>query len=356
MMPHLTRFAIGLPLLLPLLAAAQIDLSTLDRDMLGPKAQVLVLGTMHLREQPTSFQPRVLAGLIDKLAAFKPDIIAIENVPGEECDMVARHPEKYDYGPSYCVSTALAKTATGLGIPEALAAIDKTLAAWPAPSAAQRRRLAALFLAADDRASAYAQWLQLPAEARREGDGLDAQLIEFLQGLGTVKEESLLLAAPVAARLGLARLRPVDNHTGDNVNAPDAKAFGDELAAAWKAGAAELDKRQLITSALSSADDWLPLYRFINSPAHMRVLAELNVRAPLRAKSATGYPQMWVAGWEIRNMRMVANIRETFRERPASRVLVIVGASHKPWFDAWLGQLQGVEIVDAEKVLASPPR
>jgi hypothetical protein len=58
-----------------------------------------------------------------------------------------------------------------------------------------------------------------------------------------------------------------------------------------------------------------------------------------------------VGGWEIRNLRMVANIRETFRERPGSRVLVIVGASHKPWFDNWLGQLQGVDIVDVAQLL-----
>ena len=47
----------------------------------------------------------------------------------------------------------------------------------------------------------------------------------------------------------------------------------------------------------------------------------------------------------------VANIRETFRERPGARVLVVVGASHKPWFDSWLGQMQGVDIVDVRKVL-----
>jgi hypothetical protein len=36
---------------------------------------------------------------------------------------------------------------------------------------------------------------------------------------------------------------------------------------------------------------------------------------------------------------------------PGARVLAVVGASHKPWFDSWLGQLQGVDIVDVEKVL-----
>lgn len=66
--------------------------------------------------------------------------------------------------------------------------------------------------------------------------------------------------------------------------------------------------------------------------------ADGNVRAALRAKSLENYPQMCVAGWEIRNLHMVANIRETFRERPGARVLSIVGVTHKPWFDAWLGQ------------------
>jgi hypothetical protein len=31
--------------------------------------------------------------------------------------------------------------------------------------------------------------------------------------------------------------------------------------------------------------------------------------------------------------------------------LSIVGVSHKPWFDAWLGQLQGVDVVDVRGVL-----
>jgi hypothetical protein len=95
----------------------------------------------------------------------------------------------------------------------------------------------------------------------------------------------------------------------------------------------------------------LPLYRVINTPNSLRAVAEANVGAAMRAKSTEGYPQMWVAGWETRNLRMVANIRETFRELPGARVLSLVGVSHKPWFDNWLGQLQGVDIVDASAVL-----
>ena len=340
----------GLLAALPLAAQAQVDLTALDREMAGPRAQVLVLGTVHLSGMPAGFDAASLDGVLDRLAAFRPEIITIEDEPGEECDLAARHPAKY--GPDYCPSTAAAQAATGLGVPAALQEAAGTLKAWPAqPTPAQRRRLAAVFLAAHDSASAYVQWLQLPAAERRAGDGLDAALVEQLVRIGTRNNESYQLAARLAARLGLARVHPVDNHTGDLAEVPDIKAFVREIEAAWAQSSPAWKAFEERTGVLKKSRDLLPLYRHLNTPESGRLHAEMNVVPAMRAKSAQGYPQIWVAGWEIRNLRMVANIRETFRERPGARVLTIVGASHKPWFDAWLGQLQGVDIVDAQAVL-----
>jgi len=211
--------------------------------------------------------------------------------------------------------------------------------------------LAALFLAVNDRYSACVQWLQLPEAERHAGDNLDAALVESLGRIQTRKDESSQLSARLAARLGLQRVYPVDNHTGDNFDITDGRAFDRTLEAAWSASRGELNEREKREKVLLRAPDLLPLYRFVNDPEYLRVLAELDVGAALRAKPPTGYPQMWVAGWEIRNLRMVANVRETFREHPGARVLSIVGASHKPWFDHWLGQLQGVDVVDVAGVL-----
>lgn len=334
----------------PLAAQAQVDLTQLDRDMAGPKSQVMVLATMHLNGMPAGFKPASLNGVIERLAAFKPDIITIEQEPGEDCDLAARHPAKY--GPDWCPSTAAAQEATGLDIPAALAEVDKTLKNWPAqPSPAQRRRLAAAFLAASEPASAQVQWLHLPETERRAGDGLSAALVERLNKLMQRKNENNLIAAPLAARLGHQRVHAVDNHTGDRIDLPDIKAFVKSIEAAWASGNGEMKGIQQREADMAQAADLLPLYRYINSPESMRIHAESNVLPMMRAKSAQGYPQIWVGGWEVRNLRMVANIRETFRERPGARVLSIVGASHKPWFDDWLGQLQGVEIVNAGDVL-----
>jgi hypothetical protein len=346
-----TKWISGLIAMVPFAAQAQIDLTTLDRDMAGPRSQVLVLGTVHLSNMPKSFNPAALDGVLNRLAAFKPDIITTEDEPGEDCDLAARQPAKY--GADYCgAPNNEAKAATGLDLTAAITEMNMTLKAWPAqPTPAQRRRLAAVFLAANERTSSLVQWLQLPEAERRAGDGLDTALVEQLHKLETRNNESYQLAARLAARLRLQRVYPVDNHTGDRIDVPDIKAYVKPLEAAWAAGGAALKEREKRQAPLLAAPDLLPLYRYINEPEGLRVLAEANVVEPMRSKSPEGYPQMFVAGWETRNLRMVANIRETFRERSGARVLSIVGASHKPWFDAWLGQMQGVDIVDVEAVL-----
>lgn len=337
----------------PVLAQAQLDLTALDHDMTGTRAQVLVLGTVHLRSMPASFNPASLNGVLDKLAKFKPEIITIETESGEECDMVARHVAKY--GADYCASIEAARQATGLDAPAAMAEADKLLKTWPVQAVqvepARRRRLAALFMASHDTASAYVQWLQLPETERRAGDGLNEVLIGQLTQTAKRNNESFQIAARLAARLGLQRVHAVDNHTGDRIDVADIKGFVRSIESAWAAGNAALNVRKKREEELTLAKDLLPLYRYINEPEGLRIYAEANIIPSMRAKSAEGYPQMWVAGWEIRNMRMVANIRETFRERPGARVLSVVGVSHKPWFDSWLGQMQGVDIVNAADVL-----
>jgi uncharacterized protein DUF5694 len=151
----------------------------------------------------------------------------------------------------------------------------------------------------------------------------------------------------------LQRVFAVDDHTGDSVDLPDAEvpAYGKAIQQAWDAGSAQARPLREQERALMKSGDMLALYRFVNRPDVQRTFIASDFAAALRDRSPQHYGQLYVAGWETRNLRMVANIRAAFRERPGVRVLSIVGASHKPWFDNLLGQMQGVEIVDAEQVL-----
>jgi hypothetical protein len=63
------------------------------------------------------------------------------------------------------------------------------------------------------------------------------------------------------------------------------------------------------------------------------------------------YGRQYVAWWETRNLRIVANIRSTLQHDPQGRVLSIIGATHKGYLDAYLDMMQDVRLVDAEQIL-----
>jgi hypothetical protein len=188
------------------------DPSRLKGPAAGPASEIMVLGSPHLSQLPKTFQPSSLSLLNDRLAGWKPQAIAVEERSGPQCDFMRRYVERYREAiDSYCWDTAPARAATGLDVPQATAEAEKLLAAWPAaPSSAQRRRLAAVFLAGGESTSAMVQWLRLPAAERHAGDGLDEVLVARLHRLEVRPGESVMIAAQLAARLGHDRVHAMD--------------------------------------------------------------------------------------------------------------------------------------------------
>lgn len=357
MQPSMAIRLLCVALAAPGLVHAKVDLTSVDSGMAGPRSQVLVLGSVHLSQLPkgATITQDQLAPLLDRLATYAPGIITIEGLSGETCDLMKRHPTVYaaDDVANYCPDTSKAKAVTGLDIPAAIGEAQRLLKAWPAaPTPAQRRHLAAVFLAAGDPTSAMVQWLQLPEAERRAGDGLNDELVASLQKARDRPNESTQIAARLAARLGLPRVYPIDDHTGDNIDVGDPVAYGKAVQAAWDAAAPRAKTMRDREGELEHKGDVLELYRFINSPAFQQITVDTDFGAALRDRSPQHYGQRYVAGWEGRNLRMAANIRTTFGDQPGARVLVVVGASHKPWLDSLMGQMQGVDIVDVQHLLS----
>ena len=320
----------------------------------GAPTQVLTIGGTHLGQIKIVVTPEMLAPLLGKLAAFKPDIITHEGISGEQCDTLKRYGAKYPgMFKSYCWPTDDAEKATGLAIPAALAEIDTIMAAWPArPLAAQRRHLAALFLAAGDRPSARVQWLQLAADERRAGDGIDDALLKIVTRAGAKPNETYDVAVALAVRLGLQRVYAVDDHTADSVQGLAGPGLDPFLTKFWASAKAPLyDENTRREEALATGADVLDYIRFLNRPANQRTFVALDYKAAINQPSPENYGRAYLAWWEVRNLRMVSNIRAAFGNRPGARVLNIVGSSHKPYYDAYLDMMSDVQLVDAEAVL-----
>jgi hypothetical protein len=318
----------------------------------GHPAQVLVLGSPHLSQLPEKLDPQLLEPLLKRLEAFRPQVITVEGVNAEECDTLqrfkAQHGSAWD---DYCWPTDELEKATGLTVPAAANQVERTLADWPRqPSAAQRRRLAMLFLAANDRASAMVQWLRIPAAERQAGDGLTEAMAEILERKGKPLNENLAIGSTLAARLGLERVYLVDDHLADS---PDDPGYGEALKRVWSpkpkpAIVSEYLRRQ---AKLKSSADLIGFYRFLNSPATQRAGIAADMGTAARQRTPQLYGRQYLSWWEERNLRMVANIRHAFGDRPDARVLAIVGSTHKGYFDAYLNMMQDVRLVDAMQFL-----
>jgi len=320
----------------------------------GDPTKVLTLGTFHLGEV-ANFDPNWLALLLDKLQAYHPDVITVEAVSGEQCATMKANPDLYaDAFESYCWDLTDIEKATGFSTAAANAEIRKTLASWPGdPTAAQRRRLAMLFIAAGDRPSAQVQWLRLPVAERRLGDGIDAGLLVILQRTNGKKNENYDVAAALAARLGLERVYLVDDHSSDAALAHEPKAFEDAQTAMF-AGFRKsplFAEHQRDIASMKDGGSTLAYYRKINAAGAQDAQIRADFGASLAAPGDGLWGRHYAGWWEVRNLRMAANVRQSFVARPGVRVLNIVGSSHKPWYDAFMGMMADVEVVDAAAAL-----
>jgi hypothetical protein len=338
-------------------AAGSFDPAKLKGPAKGAPNQVLVLGTAHLAQLPASFQGASLRILNERLLGWKPGIIAIEARSGPQCAFMRQYPDRYkDTVRRYCWDPAPARAATGLDVPAATAEIDRLLASWPAaPTPPQRRHLAAVFLAGGEPVSALVQWLRLPDAERRAGDGIDATLVATLDKLRNGRSEDSLIAAPLAAALGLERVYGMDDQTAGAADAPDAdpKAAGEAIMKAWNnpANARRKQMNESLNTRIADAEGVMALYRAFNTPSQARLIYDSDFGAALEETSPQQFGRGYVAYWETRNLRMASNIRDVIGNLPGNRTLVIVGASHKWYLEAYLNQMHDVRIVASDQLL-----
>ena len=333
-----------------------VDVAHIDRATpAAARTQYAVLGTPHLVGLPDTFRPEYLADLIERLARWQPDVITTEGLPGPQCEMLLRYAANYPgVADQYCWDAADIEKESGVSLIRAEAELPQALADIAKhPSPAARRHLAMLFLSANDRASALVQWLRLPESERKADGALTPELVKLLENVRTGRNEVYALAAPLAARLGHERVWPADDHTADALTAKGGEAFDQAMAQIWDNPGARALRPALDAQgkAMTSAPAVLQQYRVMNGPKALRQALDVDFLAALQDRSSQNWGRRYVAWWEVRNLRMVAAIRQAAGGHPGGRVLAIVGSSHKPYFERYLAQSHDAAVVDVLGVL-----
>lgn len=322
----------------------------------GQRTQLLNLGSAHLSEFK-SMRADMLEPLLQRLARFKPALITHEALSGEQCAMMRQSPKYAGAVKSYCWNAAPAQAAADLSQQEAELAADRTLSEWAAaktaPTPAARRRLALLFLAAGDRGSAWVQWLRLASGERRAADGLTPDLVKVLSRDGAAMNESYNVAAVLAARLGLERIYAVDDHTSDGPVDGAGDAYGKAMSTHFEGFKDHplLKDYQAASARVTDGPSMLAFYRYMNDPARMQAQIQADFGGAFANPRIAPQGRYYGAWWETRNLRMLANIRAATITFPGARVLNIVGASHKPWYDSWMRQWADAQVLQVDAVL-----
>lgn len=329
------------------------------RRQIDNPTQVMVLGTAHLSNAAKGWDPKVLDLLLDRLASYKPDVITIENQPGPTTSKLWSYRSVYpEAAASYAGRALLMSTVAALSLdmdmPQAEAELRRHIGkVGENPTPAARRRSVALFAASGDPYSALVQWWRLPPSDRVPGDGVSRRLATLLEELGQEREEGVVLAARLAVRLGLERVYQVDSQEDDVLTPEESDVFFQKVfpvvAERYNADPAAKERGKI--EDMTTPEAAIAAYRKLNEDRIERRLSEIEWLGAMKERTEGNVGRKRVAAWESRNLRIAANIREASARAPGGRVLVIIGATHKLWLEAYLGMMSDIEIVSTDTIL-----
>lgn len=320
------------------------------------RTQITVVATPHLYALADCLTPRSLDGVIEKLRAWHPDVIAVENMPAATVDLIehrddafggelrAMYPTSFEAG--HAAQAELHVTATQARIELARAGTD-------APSAEQRVHLVLLLAAAYDYPSAVLQWAYLD-DAGRAAAKLPTALHDKLETSRTAANEIYRIAVPLARSLGLARFALVDDFGGEEAWMASFDAFKRDVDASPEASKPAAFYDEVTARGQAACRDpaaMLAHYRWMNGPAYARTDVETQWGMWFRTHFASKLDRARYAAWEARNLAIASNIRKATTLHAGKRVLVLYGAGHKPFLDAYLAPLLDVREVPALDVL-----
>jgi len=324
-----------------------------------PRSAVLVLGTAHLADLGERLRRESLAPVISALERFRPTVICVEHLPARDIvEMDARGGAFREVARMFAADDLRfgrdLRTLLRCSREDASARAEALLDRSASLDAASRRDLVGHLVAANESPTAFLHWAALPAEARRPGPRLPAEVVRWLDRSVASPNEISSIAIPLALSAGLSRLVSVDSQwDGPRVlTQPQAaleEAFGHPLKTSGRDAAIYGEERKLAEAAAGGS--LLPLYRFLNSPAYGTGDVVSQWGPWLRMHLASRVDRLRYGNWEARNARMVANLADVTASTRAERVLFLVGVAHKPFVEELLRRLVHVEVASFEELV-----
>ena len=102
---------------------------------------------------------------------------------------------------------------------------------------------------------------------------------------------------------------------------------------------------------LGSPEGLVKYFLSLNDESSQQSPVDLDFGAVAKRSDSNNLARRYLAWWQVRGLRMAANVVEATALNPNAKVLVLVGSSHKPYFENYLNQMHDFEIIPVEQVL-----
>lgn len=315
------------------------------------KTSILVLGTPHLSTVRNCITSDSLEPLLNVLARYKPDVIAVEKVPSEVLEDMEKRggffndiisafdKTRYEIGKQMQAELNLSRT-------EADANVNGILKANSSLDDNKRLELIRLLLASFDYDSAVLHWSYL---GKKENHVMPRSVGESLNQSGKSANEIYSVGVELARRLRLSKVVGIDDHYDEYLLSQMVERFVSEIKdnPEYKAvsnSAYYKNSQKALEAGCRDGNRMLKYYQFLNSPQHGKQDVHLQWGVWLRTKLPSKLDKSRIAQWEVRNLNIASNVRKASVFQPGKKILVIIGAGHKPFLDEYLGQMMDVRI------------
>jgi len=321
---------------------------------------VMVLATTHLRSTKTPLDSESLTPIISKLQMYSPTAIAIEALRPADIISMINGADEYKsvlsqfVGDSFLSLANKEQKSLALTPNQAITKMN-VLVSSTSKVNEQREQIIRLAVAAYDKNTALLHWQYLTETST--ATKLSSALQLYLKDLSSQNNEVNQIAISLAIKSGVNRLYPIDDHLDKDLY-PEVI---EDLMPFFKKSASisELRKSEYFSKPMKLQEqavktgNWLALYSWINSETYKEQVINDEWRLFIDKDLPVKPSLARIALWEVRNLNMVSNIMRVVSKNIGGKIVIVVGANHKVFFDDYLSRMVGLNLVQFNNIDAA---
>lgn len=325
------------------------------------KTSIMILGVPPLNVLRKDFSPALLDSLILILKNYNPSLICVDGISPKEIETFLLTDEYHSRLAHTLASkeiefAELVRKKYKITYSKAVTYTDSVFhlnSLNASLNLSQRLELIKNLLASYDIYSAALQWGYLLPEEKKKTD-LDNKIKEELEALLNSNDENSSIGIRLAKEEKIQKLYPINDYSDKfYLDKISDKLYEEMLISEVylnsRKDILDLETDKKLKQSLSKKN-LLPFFRHINSTEYILKSTNKNWGIYYRMFLDSGLDRARASLWEMKCLRIAANIREVSSFYPGKNILVIIDVSAKPFLEQYLKSMGDVKIKQLNEI------